>query len=150
MPDVPFRIDQPRTFAGNVAKDKQAVVTDHKLGRVRAELQAKGWLVATKIWRKGFDGKGRTTNWRLTMLPSGAKRPSEPPTREPERWSEGNDYPVEVYPNYLPKPRKGRIENITLSPNRARYRARIGCDDPIDLPENVVPVRPNRAHGRTS
>ena len=110
----------PRDMAADTDLSVKVVCTAY------AELQAKGWLVATKIWRKGFDGKGRTTNWRPTMLPSGAKRPFEPPTREPERWAEGNDYPVEVYASYLPKRRKGRIENITLSPNRAHHRARTG------------------------
>ena len=134
----------PRNMAADTSLSVKVVSAAY------AELQAKGWLIATKVWRKGFDGKGRTTNWRLTMLPSGAKPPHSPPTREPELWTEGNDYPVKVYANYLPKPRKGRIKNISLSPNRARYRARMGCDAHSDLPENVVPVRPNRAHGSTS
>lgn len=112
-----------------------------------AELQAKGWIVATKIWQKGFNGKGRTTNWRLTMLPSGANAPHDPPTREPTRWTEGNDYPVVVYQSYMPKPRKGRIKNITLSPNRTHYRARLGCDAEGKYAQNVVPVHPNRTHG---
>ena len=113
-----------------------------------ADLQAKGWIVATALWEKGFDGQGRTTNWRLTMMPSGREPPMKPPTREPERWREGYDFPVLVYETYLPKSRRGRIKNVTLPPNRARYRARIGRDDDEELPGNVVLAHPNRAHGR--
>ena len=112
-----------------------------------ADLQAKGWIIATKIWQKGFDGKGRTTNWRLTMLPTGARPPYTPPSREPVKWQEGVDYAIKAYKSYAPKARKGRIKNIPLSPNRAHYRAQIGCDDTSELPPNVIPVRPIRAHG---
>lgn len=68
-----------------------------------ADLQAKGWIVCTKLWERGYDGRGRTALFRLTMLPMGEAAPFSPPTREPEKWSEGNDYPVKVYPSHTPR-----------------------------------------------
>ena len=55
-----------------------------------ADLQAKGWIVCTKGWERGYDGKGRTALFRLTMMPTTKK----PATREPTEWEEGKDYPV--------------------------------------------------------
>ena len=67
-----------------------------------ADLQAKGWIVCTREWERGYDGKGRTALFRLTMLPT-AKNAA---TREPDKWSEGNDYPVLVYAPYARQVRK--------------------------------------------
>lgn len=67
-----------------------------------ADLQAKGWIVCTKGWERGYDGKGRTALFRLTMMPTTKK----PATREPTQWAEGKDYPVTVYVSYAPKQRK--------------------------------------------
>lgn len=115
-----------------------------------ADLQAKGWLVVTGHWALGDEGKGKTATFRLTMLPSGAKPPFKPPTREPEAWREGRDFEVKVYASYLPKPRKGRIERIQKNkipnPNRAHHCALTGRTQYDDLPDNVIEVRPNRKH----
>ncbi|MXQ08040.1 hypothetical protein GQ651_09310 [Alphaproteobacteria bacterium GH1-50] len=129
----------------DLAKDTGLSVKSVSAGL--ADLQAKGWIIATGAWSLGLDGKGRTATWRLTMLASGAKPPFKPPTREPERWSEGYDFPVPVYGSYRPKPRKARIKNVTPNPNRAHHRAPIGRTHEAELPENVVEVRPNRKHG---
>lgn len=67
-----------------------------------ADLQAKGWIVCTKQWERGYDGKGRTALFRLTMLSTTDK----PATREPTEWTDGKDYPVSVYASYAPKQRK--------------------------------------------
>lgn len=77
-------------------------------GKSLADLQAKGWIVATNPWQRGTDGNGKTATFRLTMLPT-EKRP---PTKEPELWKDGHDYPVTVYASYKPKPRGAKINNL--------------------------------------
>jgi hypothetical protein len=93
-----------------------------------ADLQAKGWIVCTNPWERGTEGNGRTAHFRLTMLPTD----SNLPTREPEAWTDGQDFPVKVYKGYLPKPRRGRIKNVTHPPNRTQYCARVGRTQPDD------------------
>jgi DNA-binding transcriptional MocR family regulator len=99
-------------------------------GASLADLQAKGWIVATNPWQRGTDGTGKTATFRLTMLPT-EKRP---PTKEPELWQDGHDYPVTVYAAYRPKPRSARKGNLKIQnppphsgtvvcPNRAHLRA---------------------------
>lgn len=77
-------------------------------GAALADLQAKGWIVATSPWQKGTDGNGKTAQFRLTMLPTH----NRPATKEPERWQEGHDYPVTVYRTYQPKPRAAKRGNL--------------------------------------
>ena len=67
-----------------------------------AELQAKGWIVCTKMWERGYDGNGRTALFRLTMM-STTKNAA---TREPYSWVEGKDYPVQAYSAHALKGRK--------------------------------------------
>jgi hypothetical protein len=50
----------------------------------------------------GYDGKGRTALFRLTMMP----KTNKAATREPANWELGKDYPVTVYGSYSPKERK--------------------------------------------
>lgn len=77
-------------------------------GAALADLQAKGWIVATSHWERGIDGKGKTAHFRLTMLPT----QNRPPTKDPERWQEGHEYPVKVYASYKPKPRSAKLGNL--------------------------------------
>lgn len=77
-------------------------------GAALADLQAKGWIVATSPWQKGTDGNGKTATFRLTMLPTH----NRPATREPMQWKEGHDYPVPVYRTYQPKPRAAKRGNL--------------------------------------
>jgi len=77
-----------------------------------ADLQAKGWIIATKLGRLGVEGKGRTAKFRLTMMPMGSGSSLKAATQEPKRWCEGQDYEVLVYRPYKPKPRKGRAKNF--------------------------------------
>lgn len=77
-----------------------------------ADLQAKGWIVATELGHLGVEGKGKTTKFRLTMMDMGSGRLWKPATKDPMRWLEGYDYEVKMYKPYLPKPRKGRADNF--------------------------------------
>lgn len=77
-----------------------------------ADLQAKGWIVATELGCLGVEGQGKATKFRLTMLDTGSGKSRKPATKEPTRWQEGCDYPVLMYQPYLPKPRKGRAANF--------------------------------------
>lgn len=77
-----------------------------------ADLQAKGWIVATELGHLGVDGKGKTTKFRLTMMDMGSGRSREASTKEPTRWKEGADYDVKMYKPYKPKSRKGRANNF--------------------------------------
>lgn len=79
-------------------------------GAALADLQAKGWIVCTSPWQRGTQGNGKTAKFRLTMLPT-EKRP---PTKEPELWEVGHDYPVTVYKTYMPKPRAARKSNLEI------------------------------------
>lgn len=77
-----------------------------------ADLQAKGWIIATDLGCLGVDGKGKTAKFQLTMLPMGSGSSVKPATQEPKRWIEGQDYEVLAYKPYKPKPRKGRAKNF--------------------------------------
>lgn len=95
-------------------------------GAALADLQAKGWISCTQKWERGTEGAGKAAHFRLTMLPT-AKRP---PTKEPELWEPGHDYPVPVYRAYLPKA-TSRIAN--LKKQKPPHRS-------------DTPSRPNGAH----
>lgn len=73
-----------------------------------ADLQAKGWIVCTRAGCLGTEGRGQTSHFRLTMLPTGRGRTFKAATKEPEKWT--NDYPVLVYANH--KPKGGRSGDI--------------------------------------
>ncbi|MEP6356062.1 MAG: hypothetical protein ABJ081_05225 [Hyphomicrobiales bacterium] len=77
-----------------------------------ADLQAKGWIVATELASLGVDGKGKTAKYRLTMMPMGSGGSFKAATQEPKEWREGQNYPVLVHKPYMPKPRKGRAKNF--------------------------------------
>lgn len=77
-----------------------------------ADLQAKGWIVATELGHLGVEGKGKTTKFRLTMMDMGSGNSRKPATQEPKRWREGADYSVSMYKPYVPKSRKGRAGNF--------------------------------------
>lgn len=77
-----------------------------------ADLQAKGWVIATEVGHLGVGGKGKTCQFRLTMLPMGSGQNYKAPTCEPKRWSTGNDFDILCYSGYLPKPRNGRAANF--------------------------------------
>ncbi|WP_192931301.1 helix-turn-helix domain-containing protein [Gemmobacter serpentinus] len=62
-------------------------------GKAMQELQAKGFLIAEKVGVLGVEGVGRATVWRLTEFASGKGKPA---TREFDRWSEGNDFLVQM------------------------------------------------------
>ncbi|WP_306753861.1 helix-turn-helix domain-containing protein [Paracoccus actinidiae] len=65
----------------------------HKDTAARAlqDLQRKGFIVAVHVGCLGINGEGKATTWRLTEMGAfGEHRPS----KEFERWSPGNDYPV--------------------------------------------------------
>lgn len=68
-----------------------------------AELQAKGWIVCTKPWALGIEGKGKSASFKLTMFDTGDGTTRKPATKEPQRWAEGRDYPVIVYATHLPR-----------------------------------------------
>lgn len=54
-------------------------------------LQARGFIVPTRIGSLGIEGQGRATTWRLTDFPV----PGDPrPTREYQSWQPGHDFPV--------------------------------------------------------
>ncbi|MEO0667562.1 MAG: hypothetical protein AAFZ99_06565 [Pseudomonadota bacterium] len=91
-----------------------------------ADLQAKGWIVCTKLPQLGDSGNGTTALFRLTMMEMGKGSSRQAPTKEPAAWREGQDHPVLAYHAYLPKSRKGRIKNITPHPNRMQAPSRIG------------------------
>lgn len=55
------------------------------------ELQAKGFIVAVTVGRLGVSGEGKATTWRLTEMGTPANRT---PTKDYEKWSDGNDFPV--------------------------------------------------------
>ena len=76
--------------------------------RAIADLQAKGWLVCTKLGELGSNGHGKTALFRFTMLPT----QNEPATREPTNWKEGCDYEVIAYPTYKPKGYCGLTSNF--------------------------------------
>ncbi|WP_366914660.1 helix-turn-helix domain-containing protein [Roseovarius sp.] len=96
-------------------------------GAALADLQAKGWIVATEPWQRGVDGKGRAATFKLSMLPM----PNAPATQEPTRWQDGNDFPVTVYENYRPKPRGVKRANLKIQ------------NPP---PHSGTPLCPSRAH----
>jgi len=77
-------------------------------GAALADLQAKGWIICTTPWQRGTVGKGKTATFRLTMLPTKERLA----TREPEKWTEGQDYPVTVYRSYTPKLRTAKKGNL--------------------------------------
>ncbi|MGC1495332.1 MAG: helix-turn-helix domain-containing protein [Sulfitobacter sp.] len=77
-----------------------------------ADLQAKGWIVATEIGHAGVEGKGKTSQFRLTMMDMGSGPSRKVATKDPERWLEGHDCEVLIHKSYLPKPRKGRAKNF--------------------------------------
>ncbi|MGR3512744.1 MAG: hypothetical protein ACU0GG_08265 [Paracoccaceae bacterium] len=86
----------PRTLADETGGNVKTMMA------ALADLQAKGWIVCTQMWERGYDGQGRTALFRLTMLPTGSKAPFTPPTRDPERWTKGSDFPVLVYDAHTP------------------------------------------------
>ena len=77
-----------------------------------AELQAKGWLVCTKLPELGCHGLGKTALFRLTMMDSGDRKTPTKATREPVSWKQGFDYEVLAYPSYLPKGYAGNAQNF--------------------------------------
>ena len=58
--------------------------------RAFRELQAHGFLVATKVGHLGAEGLGKATTWRLTEI----GYPGGGPTKEYLRWLMGQDFPV--------------------------------------------------------
>lgn len=87
----------PREMAKKLGCDRKTA------SAAMAELQAKGWIVCTKTWELGIEGKGKSAKFRLTMFPSGNGGNSKAATKEPERWEAGRDYPVIVYAAHLPQ-----------------------------------------------
>jgi hypothetical protein len=83
----------PREMAKKLGCDRKTA------SAAMAELQAKGWIVCTRAWELGTEGKGRSANFRLTMFPTENKAA----TKEPQRWEAGRDYPVLVYETHLPR-----------------------------------------------
>lgn len=123
-----------RNNNGEVFRSLRDLATDmgcsaKTAGAALADLQAKGWIVATEPWQRGTDGTGKTATFRLTMLPT-EKRAA---TKEPELWQDGHDYPVTVYGAYRPKPRAGRNRNLKIQ-NPPRHSG--------------TPLCPSRAHLR--
>ncbi len=86
----------PRSLAKDMGCNVKTAMT------ALADLQAKGWIVCTKEWERGYDGKGRTALFRLTMMPTTKK----PATCEPAAWEQGKDYAIKVYASYAPKERQ--------------------------------------------
>jgi len=72
-----------------------------------ADLQAKGFLLCTKLPARGSDGTRHTAHWRLTMLPTMQGTKQIPPTGEAAAWSEGNDFHVKAYFKSSRAKRKG-------------------------------------------
>lgn len=99
-----------------------------------ADLQAKGWIVCTKSPQLGVEGQGTTALFRLTMMEMGKGNTRQAPTKEPTRWREGNDYPVLCFLSYLPKPRRGRVKNITPHPTRTQACTQLGRSDHPNRP----------------
>jgi hypothetical protein len=67
-----------------------------------ADLQAKGWIVATELGCLGVEGMGKAPKFRLTMLDMGSGNSRVSATKEPTLWQEGRDYEILVYKTYLP------------------------------------------------
>ena len=86
----------PRNLAADLGCNEKTA------SKALAELQAKGFIICTKPWVKGTSGKGKSAKFRLTLLPTSDKNRSQGPTREPERWVEGRDYPILVYASHMP------------------------------------------------
>ena len=82
----------PRTLADETGGNVKTMMA------ALADLQAKGWIVCTKQWERGYDGRGRTALFRFTMLETDKAMA----TRDPERWTPDNDFPVEVYASHKP------------------------------------------------
>lgn len=49
-----------------------------------ADLQAKGWIVCTKLPTLGVSGNGTTAQFRLTMMEMGKGKTRQPPSKDPE------------------------------------------------------------------
>ena len=88
-----------------------------------ADLQAKGWIVCTKLGSKGLSGNAKTSTYRLSMLPMADALA----TKEPLRWVEGSDYPVIAHASSKPKPKSGRINNLEKSKTLRPIRSH-ACD----------------------
>lgn len=110
----------PRTLAQDMGCSARTAMA------ALADLQAKGWIVCTKLPQLGDAGKGTTALFRLTMMEMGKGSSRQQPSKEPVAWKEGNDYPVLCYHAYLPKPRKGRVKNITPHPSRTQDCTQLG------------------------
>jgi len=102
-----------------------------------ADLEAKGWIVCTKLHELGCHGQGKTALFRLTMLPTGdAKKPVQA-TREPVRWTEGSDYEVIAYPKHKPKGYIGQSRNFknkSPHPNWTQPCIQIECGNDDNEP----------------
>jgi hypothetical protein len=66
-------------------------VANNTANRAFDDLQAKGFIVPERIGHLGIEGQGKATTWRLTTFPIVAGRL---PSKDFEKWSEGNDFPV--------------------------------------------------------
>lgn len=106
-----------RDMAATVGCDKKSVM------RAYADLQAKGWIDCTRLPQMGFEGKGETAHWRLTMLPMGRGANIKQPTAEPRRWKPGHDYPVIAYEAYAKGVGKKQNPGPFLSGHRAQKRS---------------------------
>ena len=103
-----------------------------------ADLEAKGWIVCTKLHELGCHGQGKTALFRLTMLQTGNARKLIPATREPVRWTEGSDYEAIAYPKHKPKGYIGQSRNFknkSPHPNWTQPCIQIECGNDDNEPE---------------
>ena len=103
-----------------------------------ADLEAKGWIVCTKLHELGCHGQGKTALFRLTMLPTGDSRKPILATREPENWKEGSDYQVIAYPKYKPTGYSGQSRNFknkSPHPNWTQACIQTGCGNDDNEPK---------------
>ena len=77
-----------------------------------ADLEAKGWIICTKLPELGCHGQGKTALFRLTMLQTGDAKKVIQATREAVSWEEGSDYEVIAYPKHKPKGYIGNSRNF--------------------------------------
>lgn len=100
-----------------------------------AELQAKGWIVCTKPWVLGIEGKGKSASFKLTMFDTGDGTIRKTATKEPQRWAEGRDYPVIVYATHLPRAsRKKQNPRPVAGPVPVRSVGQLGYIGPQSGP----------------
>ena len=75
------------------------------------QLQAHGFIVPTQLGTLGSEGKGKSTLWRLTELPT---QNCHRPTKEFLQWEPGKDFPVQK--GKPPKNRKQKPALLSRAP----------------------------------